>query len=410
MTPLANRLFWGLSLFGAAYLAISMGLRQTVGLYVPPMQSYGFDIATISLAMAIGQLTWGLIQPLTGYLADRFGHIWVLLGGALFLMVGNLLAPLWLTPWGLIVTFGLLIPVGSGAGGFSTLIGLAAKALPLEKRSMATGIINAGGSFGQFLYAPLVQTLISRLDWMRSLTVGAYTVLLAIPCAWWMQRMAKLHPAPLPEAGGKDSVAFLPMLKQAVRSRDYGLLHLGFFTCGFHVAFLVTHLKVEVVTCHGLSESVAAASLALIGLMNIVGSLAAGHLGEKMKMKNILAAIYGLRALAVMAYLFAPKTSLTYYVFAGVLGLTWLATVPPTAGLVNKLFGVRFLATLFGFTLVSHQVGGFFGAYLGGVAMQRVGNYQIMWWLDIALALIAALISLPIRETAPRRPLLAAAS
>ena len=196
-------------------------------------------------------------------------------------------------------------------------------------------------------------------------------------------------------------------LAAAMRNPSYLLLHVGFFTCGFHIAFLVTHLPGEVAMC-GLPASVSAGALALIGLFNIAGSLSAGALGNRYRMKSLLAAIYGARALIVLAYMLAPKTPLTFYVFGAVLGFTWLATVPPTAGLVGKLFGTRYLATLFGLTLLSHQIGGFFGAWLGGLAVVHQGSYQWMWYADIALALGAALANLPIREAHPVGPAVAA--
>ena len=198
-------------------------------------------------------------------------------------------------------------------------------------------------------------------------------------------------------------------LRQATRDRSYLCLHLGFFTCGFHIAFLVTHLPQEVALC-GLSAGVSATALALIGLFNIAGSLAAGALASRYRMKSMLAVIYGSRAVIIVAYLLAPKTALTFYLFAGMLGFTWLATVPPTAGLVGKLFGMRYLATLFGLTLFSHQIGGFFGAWLGGLSFVHFGDYTWMWYADIALAVAAALVNLPIREQPVVRPAMLAAA
>ena len=190
-------------------------------------------------------------------------------------------------------------------------------------------------------------------------------------------------------------------LRIALRDRSYWLLHLGFITCGFHIAFLVTHLPGEIALC-GLSAGVAGASIALIGLFNVLGSLAAGALGQRYRMKLILAVMYASRAVMIVIYLLSPPTPMTFYIFAAALGFTWLATVPPTAGLIGKLFGPRYLGTLFGLTLLSHQIGGFFGAWLGGVAMERLGDYTWMWYADITLALIAAVANLPIREKSPR--------
>jgi predicted MFS family arabinose efflux permease len=399
-----STVFWVMSLLGAAYLAITMGLRQTVGLYVPSLQDGGLSIATISLALAIGQLAWGLIQPVAGAMADRFGHVGVLIAGAFLLFIGIVVAPWWLTPWGVIFTFGILSPLGSGIGSFSTLIGMTARAVPADKRSLSTGIVNAGGSMGQFTFAPLIQTLITYLGMAGALFTSAFSALLAIPLAWWLHQQSKNSPALAVSSSTATTLAhpshasLRQALGAAFAERDYLFLHLSFLTCGFHVAFLVTHLKVEVVTCHGLSDNIAAASLALIGLFNIAGSLLAGYWGERMRMSRLLAFIYGSRAIIVLLYLIAPKTDLTYYAFAASLGLTWLATVPPTAGLVGRMFGTQYLATIFGMTLVSHQVGGFFGAYLGGLSMTLFGDYSWMWWADIALALFAAVVSWPIRD------------
>ncbi|MET1163137.1 MAG: MFS transporter, partial [Pseudoxanthomonas sp.] len=214
-------------------------------------------------------------------------------------------------------------------------------------------------------------------------------------------------PAPA-VAISKDATAIPPaestlreQLRIALRDRSYWMLHLGFFTCGFHIAFLVTHLPGEIALC-GLKPGVAGASIALIGLFNVLGSLAAGALGQRYRMKSILAAMYASRAVMIVIYLLSPPTPMTFYIFAAALGFTWLATVPPTAGLIGILFGPRYLCKLFGLTLLSHQIGGFFGAWLGGVAMENLGDYTWMWYADIALALVAAVANLPIREKSPR--------
>ncbi|MET0755377.1 MAG: MFS transporter, partial [Pseudoxanthomonas sp.] len=217
-------------------------------------------------------------------------------------------------------------------------------------------------------------------------------------------------------APGTDSPAVAPatmtlreQLRVALRDRSYWMLHLGFFTCGFHIAFLVTHLPGEIALC-GLNPGVAGASIALIGLFNVLGSLAAGALGQRYRMKSILAVMYASRAVMIVIYLLSPPTPMTFYLFAAALGFTWLATVPPTAGLIGKLFGPRYLGTLFGLTLLSHQIGGFFGAWLGGVAMERFGDYTWMWYADIALALLAAGANVPIREKSPRLAVAAGAA
>jgi predicted MFS family arabinose efflux permease len=390
--------FWPLVLIAAAILMITMGARQSMGLFIAPMQaSTGVSIVGISFALAIGQFFWGASQPVFGALADRYGPTPVLVWGGLLLAAGLALTPFMDSEWGLIVSLGFMTAAGAGAGSFSILIGAAAQRLAPERRAFASGFINAGGSFGQFVFAPLNQALISVFGWMQALWTLAVLSLATIPLAF---KLGGKAPASAVASGG---IGMKEQLRIAFKDRSYWCLHLGFFTCGFHIAFLVTHLPGEVALC-GLTANVAATSLAVIGIANIAGSLAAGAMGNHYRMKYILFWMYASRAIAIGLYLLAPKTPLTFYAFAAVLGLTWLATVPPTAGLVGKLFGTRYLATLFGMTLLSHQIGGFLGAWLGGLAFVHFGDYNAMWYADIALALAAALINLPIKEArlAPR--------
>jgi predicted MFS family arabinose efflux permease len=384
---------WVTTLMAAAILMITMGTRQSMGLYVGPLNTdTGLGIVSISLAMAIGQFVWGAIQPIAGACADKFGPRPVLLSGLLILVLGSALTPFVSSQLGLILTLGLLTAIGSGACSFSVLLGAVAQRIPATSRGTASGIINAGSSFGQFVFAPIIGKLIQWVGWMNTMWSMAAVALLAIPL---LNRLTNdTHApskAPDPEGGLKKALA------DAVRNPSYLLLHLGFFTCGFHIAFLVTHLPTEVGLC-GLSPTVASWSLALIGLANIVGSLFAGSCINLYRSKYVLAVMYGSRAVLIALYLAAPKTEWTFYAFAVGLGLTWLATVPPTAALVGKLFGIRYLATLFGLTLLSHQIGGFLGAYLGGLVFEANHDYQWMWWADIALSAMAAIVNLPIKE------------
>lgn len=398
-----SRMPWALLLAAAATLMITMGARQTTGLFVAPIhESTGVGIAAISFAMAIGQFTWGAVQPVFGAFADKRGSTGVLVLGAVLLAIGLAMTPWVKSQWGLMFTLGLLTAAGAGAGSFSILIGATARQMAPEQRSFAAGFINAGGSMGQFVFAPLVQMMISVAGWATAMYGLALASLAAIPLAWPLRRRAA--PALATSSDGAPSAAEITLREQiriALRDRSYWMLHLGFFTCGVHIAFLVTHLPGEIALC-GLPASVSAASIALIGLFNVAGSLAAGALGQRFRMKWILAVMYASRAVMIAIYLVSPPTPITFYVFAAALGFTWLATVPPTAGLVGKLFGPRYLGTLFGLTLLSHQLGGFFGAWLGGVTMERFGNYSLMWYADMALALLAAAANLPIRENAPR--------
>ena len=388
------------TLAAAGILLVTMGARQSVGLFIGPINSStGLGIATLSLALAIGQFAWGAIQPLAGALTDRHGPRPVLIGGILLLAAGSALTPFMDTGFGLIVSLGLMSAMGSGAGSFSVLIGAAAQRLPASARGSASGVINAGGSFGQFLFAPILQGLIQTIGWMGAMWALALMSLGALPLVNRLTGAATTQPHDSSEAA--DTRGLRQALGEALRDRSYLLLHAGFFTCGFHIAFLVTHLPGEVDLC-GLPPSVASSSLAIIGLANVAGSLLAGASIARFRSKHVLALMYASRTLLIAWYLLMPRSAAVYYVFAAGLGLTWLATVPPTASLVGKLFGVRHLGTLFGLTLLSHQVGGFLGAWLGGLALTHFGDFSWMWYADMALAAGAALLNLPIREAAPR--------
>jgi len=388
------------TLAAAAILMVTMGARQTLGLFVSPLNtSTGLGITTISFALAVAQLMWGVVQPVAGAVADRYGPAKVLVAGICVLAAGMALTPFMHSGLGLVVSLGLLSAIGSGAGSFSVLIGATARHLTPQTRGKSAGVINAGGSFGQFVFAPITQALIQALGWMGAMWSIAAISLGALPLVRVLIPKAEPHHAAA-AASAAASAQPWAAARDAMRDRSYLLLHAGFFTCGFHIAFLVTHLPGEVNLC-SLPPAVASTSLALIGLSNIVGSLLAGASTGRFRSKYILALMYGSRAALIAVYLVAPKTSLTFYAFAVGLGLTWLATVPPTAAIVGKLFGVRYLATLFGLTLLSHQIGGFFGAYLGGIAIARTGNYNWMWYADMALATLAAIVNLPIREARP---------
>jgi MFS family permease len=411
---LSPRAAWTLILVASAVMMITTGTRLTSGLFLSPLNTAtGLGVATISFVMAVAQLMWGVAQPVFGAVADKYGPGRVIALGGVMLAAGTAATPFVGSEWALLLTMGFLSAAGAGAGSFSILIGATAQRLPPERRAFASGFINAGGSFGQFALAPLMGAIIAGAGWIVAMLTLAGTALLTIPLAWPLRRkraaFAPALTAAAPAAPAVPPIALGQQLRQALRDRSYLCLHAGFFTCGFHIAFLVTHLPGEVAMC-GLPTTVSATALALIGLFNIAGSLSAGMLASRYRMKSLLFWIYASRVVIVGLYLLAPKTAWTFYVFAGALGFTWLATVPPTAGLVGKLFGVRYLATLFGMTLLSHQIGGFFGAWLGGLAVVHTGDYSWMWYADMALAAAAALINLPIREAhVVRAPALAKA-
>jgi MFS family permease len=386
---------WSLPIAAALVLLITMGGRQTLGLFIAPLdRESGLGIVAISLAIAIGQLTWGIAQPVFGAVADRFGPGRVIAVGGVMLALGLALTPLARSEWALIATIGVISGCGAGAGSLSVLIGAVAQRIGSERRSLAAGVINSGGSLGQFIFAPLVQTAIAGFGWVNAMLLLAASMLTTLPLALPLRR----HRAEAAAARVDNSDGGLwRQLGIAARDPSYWWLNLGFFTCGFHVSFLVTHLPGQVELC-GLSPIIAANSLAIIGLANVVGSLGAGWLGARHRMKHLLFWIYLLRAMGVLAFMAAPKTAATFYIFALALGLTWLATLPPTAGIVGKLFGVRYLATLLGVSLAVHQIGGFYGAWLGGLAIAKFGDYNWMWYADALLATAAAICNLPIRE------------
>ncbi|HXP05157.1 MAG TPA: MFS transporter [Stellaceae bacterium] len=393
-----SRLPWTLIAAASAILLITMGARQTIGLFIAPLDSAtGLGIVSISLAVAVGQFVWGLAQPVFGAFADRYGPGRVITFGGIMLAIGTAMTPFVHSEWALIGTLGIVSAFGAGAGSLSILIGSVMQRLPGERRSFSAGVINAGGSLGQFVFAPIVQMAILGIGWVGAMLGVAAATLLTLPLALLMRRKKVPTTAAQAAAPTEPALSLGQQLKVAAAERSYWWLHLGFFTCGFHVAFLVTHLPGEVRLC-GLSPTVGANSLAIIGLANVAGSLGVGWLGTRFRLKHLLFWVYLIRAAAILVFMAAPKTATTFYLFALALGVSWLATLPPTAGIVGKLFGTRYLATLIGLTLLTHQLGAFYGAWLGGVAVARLGDYTWMWYADAALATFAALINLPIRE------------
>lgn len=386
--------FWLVLLAAAGTFALTMGTRQSMGLFLSALNtSTGLGLGSISLAFAFGQLWWGLMQPVAGALADRFGAGRVLVGGLLLLALGTFITPYMSTTLGLLFAIGLLASGGSGIAGPAVLMSACVRMIAPQRRGIATGIVNAGGSFGQFTTAPIAAALIVGIGWVGAMQALALMVLFCLPAAWVLRGTAAQAAADATQKpqGTRAAVA------QAMRHPGYVLLASGFFICGFHVAFLAVHLPGVVAAC-GLPTQWGGWALALIGLFNIVGSLATGWAVNRWRMKSLLALLYAARALAVLAFLLAPKTGPVVLLFAAVMGLTYLSTVPPTAGLVTKFFGPAHMATLFGLVMLSHQVGAFFGSWLGGKVFEWTGAYDWFWYVDILLAVAAALIHLPIRE------------
>jgi len=395
---MSRRQLWVIAAAGLVF-ALVFGVRQSVALFIGPINSAtGLGIAAISLAFACAQLMWGITQPIAGAVADRYGTGRVIAAGALLVMLGTALTPHATSTGMLVLLIGVVSAGGAGMAGMGVLMSAVARAVPPELRGLASGMVNAGGSFGQFVVAPLAALLSGAIGWVGALTALGFLSLAVVPLAWVLRGK---HPPAVAGAAAEKS------MKRAVRDAwgdpSFLLLTAGFFVCGFHVAFIATHLPGVVALC-GLPPAVGAWSLSLIGLFNIAGSFASGWAIGRWRMKSVLSLVYAARALAVLGFVLAPKTATTFMVFAIVLGFTYLSTVPPTVGLVAKLHGTRYVATLFGIVMLSHQVGGFTGAWLGGTLFERTGSYDWLWYLDIMLAIGAALIHMPIKEAARPRP------
>jgi predicted MFS family arabinose efflux permease len=391
---MSRRQLWIVAAAGLVF-ALVFGVRQSVALFIGPINSAtGLGIAAISLAFACAQLMWGITQPIAGAVADKYGTGRVIAAGALLMTLGTALTPHATSTGMLVLLIGVISAGGAGMSGLGVLMSAVARAVPPEMRGLASGMVNAGGSFGQFVVAPLAALLTGAIGWIGALTALGLLSLAVVPLAWVLRGK---HPPAAASAAAEKS------MKRAVRDAwsdpSFLLLTAGFFVCGFHVAFIATHLPGVVALC-GLPPAVGAWSLSLIGLFNIAGSFASGWAIGRWRMKSVLSLLYAARALAVLGFVLAPKSATTFMVFAIVLGLTYLSTVPPTVGLVGKLHGMRYVATLFGIVMLSHQVGGFTGAWLGGYLLERTGTYDWLWYLDIMLATGAALIHMPIKEAA----------
>ena len=400
----ARYAMWIVLLASAGTFAVAMGTRNTMGRFVSPINtSTGLGIASVSLAFAFGQLWWGLTQPFAGAIADRIGTGRVVLTGLILVTLGTFLTPYMTTLPGLIFSVAILSAGGAGLAGPAVLMAATNRLIPPEKRGIASGIVNAGGSFGQFMMAPIAATLTVSLGWGQALQAMAFIILLALPAAYILKGNAVQQSTGPAQKPLSASAA----IKQALNTPSYLMLAGGFFVCGFHVAFLGTHLPGVIAAC-GLPTKWAGWSLALIGLFNIIGSLGIGWAVGRWRMKSLLSIVYAVRGVAVLIFLLSPKTGPVMLMFAAVMGLTFLSTVPPTAGLVAKLFGPSNMAMLFGLVMVTHQIGGFLGAYLGGQVFASTGSYDWVWYIDIVLAAAAALIHMPIKEARITRKVQAA--
>ncbi|MFZ6733793.1 MFS transporter [Undibacterium sp. Ji42W] len=384
---------WLVLLGTAGTFALTMGARQSMGLFLSPMNTAtGLGVGNISLAFAFGQLWWGLTQPFAGAFADKMGAGRVLCVGIVLVALGTFITPLMTTTAGLIFAIGMLAAGGAGMAGPAVLMATATRMIPAEKRGIATGLVNAGGSFGQFLMAPIAITLMNVYGWNNAMQIMGAIVLLALPAAYLLRG----KPVQAISAG-QAPVSTSKAISIALKNPSYLMLAAGFFVCGFHVAFLATHLPGVVNLC-GLPAEFGGWALAMLGLFNIIGSISMGWAVGKWRMKSLLSLLYATRAIAIILFLLAPKTGAVILIFAAVMGLTFLSTVPPTAGLVAKFFGPANMASLFGIVMLTHQLGGFLGVWLGGKVLEANGNFNLLWYIDITLAVGAALIHLPIQE------------
>jgi predicted MFS family arabinose efflux permease len=387
---------------GSAILMLGLGLRHGFGLFLLPVTSeMHWSRETFALALAVQNLVWGVTQPFAGMLADKYGSGRVVAGGALLYVLGLFWMSHPTTPIAFLLAAGVLVGIGLSGVTFSVIAGVLGRAYPPQKRSMVLGISAAAGSFGQFAMLPLTQFLLTHVGWTGALVaLGCVGILLA-PLA-----------AALVERGASRAHAFQQSAREAMGEalghRGYVLLTIGFFVCGFQVVFIGVHLPAYLAD-HGLPAHVAVTALALVGLFNIVGTYTTGWLGTRMPKRYILSFIYFGRAIVIALFVFLPLSALSVYLFAMALGLLWLSTVPPTNGIVAHVFGVRYLAMLSGFTFFSHQIGSFLGAWLGGKLYDVTGSYDIVWYISIALGIVAALINLPIDEKEVTRPAVATA-
>jgi predicted MFS family arabinose efflux permease len=382
---------------GAAIVTLSMGIRHGFGLWLQPVtMDRGWTRETFAFALAVQNLAWGIAGPVAGGLADRFGALRVLVVGAVFYALGLVLMALSTTGLAFAGSAGVLLGMAQSGTTYAVVYGVIARQVAPEKRSWAMGVTAAAGSFGQFLMVPLETSLISHLGWQNALFVLGCAALVIVPLAFGLKEPPA---AALP--GPKQSV--MEALREAMAYPSFRLLMAGYFVCGFQVVFIGVHLP-SFLKDKGFGPEVATGALMLIGLFNVFGTYAAGALGQRMPKRHILSAIYLARAVVIATFISVPLSATSVYIFAATMGFLWLSTVPPTNAIVAQIFGVRYMSMLGGFVFFSHQIGSFLGAWLGGKLYGATGSYDIVWWLAIALGVFAALINLPVRETAIVRP------
>ena len=399
---------------GAAIVTLSMGVRHGFGLWLQPItMERGWTRETFAFALAVQNLSWGVAGLFVGMVADRFGAYRVLVAGSLVYALGLVTMAIAPTPLAFTATAGVLLGLAQAGTTYAVVYGVIGRNIDPARRSWAMGVTAAAGSFGQFLMLPVESALIDGMNWggvftlpgvgwQSALFVLGALVLLIVPLAIGL----KERPLDTTASGAQQSI--VQALREAMGYRSFQLLMAGYFVCGFQVVFIGVHLP-SYLKDHGMTPQVATVALALIGLFNVFGTYAAGSLGQHYPKRYILSGIYSLRAVAIAIFLAAPLTPWSVYVFAAVMGVLWLSTVPPTNAMVAQMFGVRHFSMLSGFVFLSHQLGSFLGAWLGGRLYDATGNYDVVWGIAIALGVFATLINLPVRETLIQRPLAAVA-
>jgi len=378
---------------GAAIVTLSMGTRHGFGLWLQPItQEMGWTRQSFAFAIALQNLSWGVIGIFAGMAADRFGAFRVLLGGAVLYALGLAGMALSPTPTLFALTAGVLIGAAQAGTTYAVIYGVLGRQIAPEKRSWAMGVAAAAGSFGQFLMVPVEGWLIAGLGWQQALLVLSMAVLLIVPLAFGLREPGFQGVAPV-----KREQTILQALGEAFRYPSFNLLMAGYFVCGFQVVFIGVHLP-SYLKDQGLGPEVATTALALIGLFNVFGTYGAGALGQRLPRKWILSTIYALRSVSIVLFLWAPLTPTSVYLFSSVMGLLWLSTVPPTNAVIAQIFGVQYLSMLGGFVFLSHQVGSFLGVWMGGLLYDATGGYDLVWWIAVALGVFAALANVPVRD------------
>ena len=374
-------------------VSLSMGMRQTFGLFLAPMTAaQGWSRESFGLAFALQNLMMGAASPLVGWVADRKGGGWVLLAGGVLYALGMVTTAYATTGWQLGLGAGLLIGIAQSCTTYTVAFGMLGRAFPPERRSRIFGIMGAAGSFGQFVLLPYTGSLIAALGWFNALLVLSVTIALIVPMAAFL-----MEPAPGVSGSAGRAQTGAEALREAFAHRGFLLMISGYFVCGFQLAFITLHLPAYLADS-GFTLNVATIALALIGLFNIFGSYAAGELGQHYPKKYLLSGLYFFRSLAIALFLVLPKSEASVYLLAAILGFLWLATGPLTSSLIAYLFGTRYLSTLTGLAFLSHQIGGALGAWLGGSLYDRTGSYDLIWTVSVVLGFLAALIHLPIDE------------